>query len=666
MPDKLPAQAGRERVIISGVAPEIDDGRYPIKRTIGESVVVEADAFCDGHDAIRVELAYRAGKQRKWRTAPMEALVNDRWRGSFVIEEQLPYRYTIRAWVDPFGSWVRDMRKRVAAQQEVTVELQIGAGLLERAAKDATGDAQAKLREFARLFVDEKRRDDALTVVFSAELHEIMDVHAPRSHVSTYDRELAVRVDRERARFSAWYELFPRSCAAKPGKHGTFRDVIDRLHYVADLGFDVVYLPPIHPIGAQFRKGKNNALTAEPDDVGSPWAIGGKEGGHKAIHPDLGTLDDFHALVRAAENLNMEIALDIAFQCSPDHPYVKEHPAWFRKRPDGTIQYAENPPKKYQDIYPFDFETDDWEALWIELRSIMLYWIEQGVRIFRVDNPHTKSLPFWGWAIETIQNDHPDTIFLAEAFTRPKVMYTLAKLGFTQSYTYYAWRNAKWELEEYLTELTRTDVREFFRPNFWPNTPDILTEFLQTGGPAAFKSRLVLAATLAACYGIYGPAFELCENVPREPGSEEYLHSEKYQIRAWNLEHPDSLRGLIARVNQVRRDNPALQTNDNLVFHPTDNEQIICFSKADARDNVIIVVVNLDFSFKQAGWVNLRLDDLGLRGDEPFHVRDELSGARYIWQGGRNYVELDPAGTPAHVFRVRPHLRTEQDFDTYH
>ena len=475
-----------------------------------------------------------------------------------------------------------------------------------------------------------------------------------------------MNVERAKARFSAWYELFPRSFASTPGAHGTLRDCMDRLPYVAGMGFDVLYLPPIHPIGNSFRKGKNNTLAAGADDVGSPWAIGAKEGGHKAIHPQLGSLADFKRLVAEAKKFDIEIALDIAFQCTPDHPYVTEHPEWFRKRPDGSIQYAENPPKKYQDIYPLDFECENWQELWNELKSVILFWCEQGVRIFRADNPHTKAFPFWEWVIGGVKKDYPDALFLAEAFTRPKVMYRLAKLGFSQSYTYFAWRNTKSELIQYFTELAQTEVSDFFRANLWPNTPDILTEYLQFGGRPAFMTRLVLAAMLGASYGIYGPAFELCENVPREPGSEEYLNSEKYEIKHWDLEKPDSLRELIARVNRIRRENPALHSDRSLRFYPIDNPEILCFGKrTEDLSNVIVVAVNLDPHHTQSGWVELPSEELGLDPQQTFQMHELLTDARYLWQGKRNYIQLDPNSVPAQIFHVRPRIRREQDFDYF-
>jgi starch synthase (maltosyl-transferring) len=500
----------------------------------------------------------------------------------------------------------------------------------------------------------------------SPELKALMIRNADRRRATTYGRELEVIVDRQKARFSAWYEMFPRSSSPQPGRHGTLQDTINRLGHVAGMGFEVLYLPPIHPIGRVNRKGKNNDEKASPHDVGSPWAIGAKEGGHKAIDPQLGTLEDFKQLVTRAKQLGVEVALDLAYQCAPDHPYAKEHKEWFRIRPDGTVQYAENPPKKYQDIYPFDFETEKGQELWEELRSVVLYWIDQGVRIFRVDNPHTKPFDFWEWLITDIKDRHPDVLFLAEAFTRPKVMYELAKLGFTQSYTYFAWRNGKSELTEYFKEITQTDVREYFRANLWPNTPDILTDFLQTGGRPAFMIRVALAATLGANYGIYGPAFELGENRAVRAGSEEYLDSEKYQVRTWELDSPTSLAELITRINQIRRENPALQSDLNLNFHPVDNDQIIAYSKmSDDLLNIIVVVVNLDPQRTQAGMIDLPLDLFRLDPRQPYQMHDLLTDAKYVWRGGHNYVELNPQRLPAHIFCIRRRVRTENGVDYF-
>jgi starch synthase (maltosyl-transferring) len=651
-------------IAIERVEPEIDCGRFPIKRIAGDRVIVEADIFAHGHDAIACALLYRFEGEGRWSEAPMEPLANDRWRGSFRVERLGRYLYTIEAWPDRFATWRRDFEKRAAAGAFDRTDLVIGADLVAAAAARASAPAREKLARHAERL--RAAGSDAASAALDPELASLMAQHPDRRLAARYPRELAVVVDRERARFSSWYELFPRSCAREPGRHGTFRDLIERLPYVASMGFDVLYLPPIHPIGRTHRKGKNNAVTASPGDPGSPWAIGAREGGHKAIHPELGTVRDFEALVEKAKEHGIEIALDIAFQCSPDHPYVKEHPRWFRWRPDGTVQYAENPPKRYEDIYPLEFDTEDFRSLWEELKSVIDYWIGLGVRIFRVDNPHTKPFAFWEWLIAEIKKAHPDVIFLSEAFTRPKVMYRLAKLGFSQSYTYFAWRNTKAELTDYFTELTRTPVREFFRPHLWPNTPDILSEYLQSGGRPAFMARLILAATLGASYGIYGPAFELCESQPREPGSEEYLNSEKYEIKSWDWERPDSLRELIGRVNRIRRENPALRQDWNLAFHPVDNENLLCFSKrTEESANLIVAVVNLDAFHTQSGWVTLPLDSLGIDPAQPYQMHDLLTGARYIWHGPRNYVELNPAVLPAHIFRVRRRLRREHDFDYY-
>lgn len=659
-------EGGRSRVVVEGVKPEVDGGLYPVKRATGEKVVVEADVFGDGHDAVSATVLYRAEREKEWRRLPMRFLGNDRWRGSFYVNELGRYYYTVEGWIEPFRTWRNDMVKRIDASQDVTVDLLTGALLIEGAAARAQGADSERLREWARALRQEGVSSRKNYLALDEELAELAHRYPERRHATRYAKDLIVTVDRPKARFSSWYEVFPRSCAEEPGKHGTFKDCEAWLPYIAGMGFDVLYLPPIHPIGVTNRKGKNNVTKAEPDDVGSPWAIGGPEGGHKSIHPKLGTLDDFRSLIEHARGYGLEIAIDIAFQCTPDHPYVKEHPEWFRNRPDGTIQYAENPPKKYQDIYPLDFETESWTELWEELKSVVVSWAEQGVRIFRVDNPHTKAFPFWTWLIAQTKELFPDLIFLAEAFTRPKVMRQLAKSGFTQSYTYFTWRNAKPEITDYFTTLTQTGIREFFRPNLWPNTPDILPEYLQYGGRPAFIIKLALAATLGANYGIYGPAFELCENQPREPGGEEYLNSEKYEVKQRDLKAPWSLREIITRMNRVRKENPALQSDWRLVFHPIDNETLICYSKTtEDFSNVVVVIVNLDYAHTQGGWVVLDLEALGLRNGDAYQVHDLLGDARYLWQGARNYVELDPSSAPAHVFRIRRKIRTERDFDYY-
>ncbi|MGH9715511.1 MAG: alpha-1,4-glucan--maltose-1-phosphate maltosyltransferase [Candidatus Acidiferrales bacterium] len=657
------------RTMIESVRPEIDGGQFPIKRTVGEKVEVTADIFCDGHDWLSARLLYRTKSQSGWNSSPMREVVNDRWTGAFRIGTQELHLYTLQAWPDAFKSWVRDLKKRKDASQDLSLEYLVGVELIAKAAsragKSADGDA---LREIERQLKDLHKDDSdkAFETSVSDELALVMDRHPDVDAATLYERELEVEVDRERSRFSSWYEMFPRSCTAGAAHHGTFRSCIERLDYVAEMGFDVLYLPPIHPIGEIERKGKNNSTERSADDVGSPWAIGSKLGGHKAIHPQLGTLEDFKELLAEAKRRGIEVALDLAFQCAPDHPYVREHPEWFRIRPDGSVQYAENPPKKYLDIYPLNFESEQVEALCEELKSVALYWIGQGIRIFRVDNPHTKPFVFWEWLIGEVRGQCPEVIFLAEAFTRPKVMYRLAKAGFTQSYTYFAWRNTKWDLAEYFGELAQSGVREFFRPNLWPNTPDILTEYLQYSGRPAFVIRLCLAATLGANYGIYGPAFELFENQALHPGSEEYLDSEKYQLRAWDIGRGDSLKDLIAKINGIRKDNRSLQSDDTLRFHSIDNEQMIAFSKmSEDRSNVIVVVVNLDPHHKQSGWLDLPLEYFQLELHQEYQMHDLVTEDRFLWQGFRNYVELDPQRMPAHIFRLRRRVRSEQDFDYF-
>jgi starch synthase (maltosyl-transferring) len=661
---------GRLRAVIDAVLPVLDGGRFPIKCIAGESVPIEAHCFTDGHDKLRAVLGWHAVGDTETYEVEMTAQVNDVWTAEFTPPVAGRYRYTVTAWVDHFESWRRDLERR-EDPGDIRVALEIGADLIEAALPRAGGDDATalshwaqQLREAASGAGDNPDTAALKAVALDPARAAIVARYADRRLASSTALELIA--DRERARFSSWYELFPRSAAAAAGQHGTLRDVEARLPYVARLGFDVLYLPPIHPIGRINRKGPNNALKAEAADVGSPWAIGAAEGGHKDILPALGTLEDFASLVAKAHETGIELALDIAFQCAPDHPYVAAHPAWFKHRPDGSVQYAENPPKKYQDIYPFDFETEDWRALWAELKSVMDFWIAHGVRIFRVDNPHTKAFPFWEWAIGEIKRAHPDVILLAEAFTRPKVMHRLAKLGFSQSYTYFTWRTSKRELTEYFTELAHGPGRAYFRPNVWPNTPDILHESLQSGLRSVFAARLVLAATLSANYGLYGPAYELMESRPREPGSEEYRDSEKYQLRHWTLDRPDSLWPLIARINGIRRDNPALQADGSLTFCRIDNEALIGYLKHDAASrNTVLVVVNLDPHQVQSGWIELDLDALGIAPDAPYQVHDLLSDQRYQWRGPRNYVMLDPQRMPAHVFRVRRHLRSEREFDYF-
>lgn len=656
---------GRKRVVIENVKPEIDCGIFPIKRVTGEKVIIQADIFGDGHDEVAASLLYRNAREEKWHEVPMKLLVNDRWEGSFTVEEMGIYYYTVQGWVDHFKTWQKDLKKKVDAGLDVKVDLMIGSEYINKAAEKALGTDAEKLRESAEIL----RRGDyvskAISLALGEEVTSLMDRYYDKPWLTTYGKELVVIVDRKKALFSTWYELFPRSCSSKRGKHGTFKDCEQLLPEIARMGFDVLYFPPIHPIARTNRKGANNLPDAGPNDPGSPWAIGSEEGGHKSVHPQLGTIEDFQKLVSRASDNDIDVALDLAFQCSPDHPYVKEHPEWFKWKPDGTIQHAENPPKKYEDIIPLNFENENWRELWEELKSVVIYWIEKGIRIFRVDNPHTKPFAFWKWLIEEIKKVYPEVIFLSEAFTRPKVMYRLAKVGFTQSYTYFTWRHTKREFVDYLTELTKTEAREFFRPNFWPNTPDILPEYLQYGGRPAFIIRLVLAATLSSNYGIYGPAFELCVD-EAIPGKEEYLNSEKYEIKNWDWNKPGNIREIVAKVNRVRRENPALQTTWNLKFYEVDNDYILCYAKfTEDLSNILLIIVNLDPFHKQSGWVRVPIDELDIAPDNPYLLHDLLSDEKYIWHGESNYIELNPNILPAHIFRIHKRLRREHDFDYF-
>ena len=640
-------ETGRRRVVIENVTPQVDGGRFAAKRVVGDPVVVQADVFADGHDEVRARLSWRHRNDASWHESEMESLGNDRWQASFPVGDVGRYEFSVSGWVDHWRTWVHDLKKRVDAGQDVTVDLQIGARIVGTAASRATDADHASVL---------KQASGQLTTraALASGLSMLIDAYPDLTEATSLNAPLAVVVDPVRARFSAWYELFPRSASPDPKRHGTFDDVINQLDYVAGLGFDVLYLPPISPIGRQFRKGPDNREGGTAADPGVPWAIGGSTGGHTAVHAQLGDLGGFDRLVHAARTRGIEVALDIAFQASPDHPWVTEHPEWFRMRPDGTVQYAENPPKKYQDIYPFDFESTDWRGLWQALNEVFRFWIGHGVSIFRVDNPHTKPFAFWEWCINDIKASHPQALFLAEAFTRPKVMYRLAKVGFSQSYTYFTWRNNAVEMREYLEELTRPPVSDFFRPNFWPNTPDILHADLQTGGPAAFEARLVLAATLSSSYGIYGPAYELGESTAREPGSEEYLNSEKYQQRTWDLSGGARLRGLITRVNRARHAHPALQANERLLFHATDNPNLLAYSKnTDDQRDVILTVVNFDYHATQSGSIELDLAALGLPDDAPFEAVDLLDDQTYAWNGLRAWVKLDPEVRAGHVLWLR-------------
>ncbi len=643
----------RRRVVIENVEPQVDCGRFPVKRTIGETVRVLADVFADGHDEVAAVVRYRREGEPHWQEVPMALVDNDRWQGTFTVDALGRYEYTVEGWIDRFASWRRDLSKKVGAGQDVSLELVEGAALVTDAIDRHAGAADQQLRGIAAAIGHDGETGPRVAAALNDRLSAFMARHPDRSESTEFARILSVAVDRERARFGAWYEMFPRSAGPDPSRSATFDEAKGMLAYVASMGFDVLYLPPIHPIGRSFRKGANNALVAGANDPGSPWAIGSEDGGHTAVEPSLGTIEDFDAFIAAAAAQGLEIALDIAFQASPDHPYVREHPDWFRQRPDGTIKYAENPPKKYQDIYPLNFESDDWRGLWQEMKHIFEFWIQHGVKIFRVDNPHTKPMRFWAWLLPELSREHPDVIFLSEAFTRPKIMKHLAKVGFSQSYSYFTWRNTKDEIVEYFTELTATSVREYLRPNLFANTPDILHAYLQRGGRPAFQVRLVLAATLGASYGIYS-GFELAENVPLRSGSEEYLDSEKYQIRVRDYQQADSLAEFIGQINAIRRSHPALQHDWGLSFHRTDNAEILAYSKrsVDGSD-VILVVANLDPANMQHGFVQLPLVEWGLTPHASVEVEDLLSGERYFWRGEWNYVRLDPQDRVAHILHVQ-------------
>ncbi|MEP0546215.1 MAG: maltotransferase domain-containing protein [Rhodothermales bacterium] len=667
-----PAPESWSRVVLATLTPRIDGGRWPIQRSVGEEVEVVAGAIVDGHEKLAVELQwhYEGEGEDAVHTAPMPLRYNDEYVASFRVERLGRYRYNVRAWLDQFGTWQDQFRRRVEGavpKKELDTELLDGAALLRRAAAHADADDRKRLEHYAKRF--EKGEAEA---ALKTEVIELVRANDP-AEGAVESGWLGVRVDPELARFGAWYEFFPRSAAdlgedGKP-RHGTLDDAAARLPRVHDLGFDIVYLPPVHPIGTQFRKGKDNAPTAKPGEPGSPWAIGSKDGGHKAVAPELGGMPAFERFVAKADELGLKVALDIAFQTSPDHPYVKEHAGWFRHRPDGTIRYAENPPKKYQDVYPLDFETEDWRALWDELKSVFEFWIDKGVRVFRVDNPHTKPFAFWEWCIGELRAEHPDLIFLAEAFAKPRTMYTLAKLGFNNSYTYFAWRNTKDELQEYGEELFQTEIGEYYRPNFWPNTPDILTDYLAHGGRPAHVVRFVLAATMSSAYGLYGPPFEHVE-ADQHPKREEYSDNEKYEVRHWNWQDPTSLQPLLKRVNRVRRENRALQFMRNLRFIPTDNPHLLAYYKeappepgGENPPNLVLCVVNLDPYNTQAGWLTLPLHVWGMDAHRPFEVHDVLGGERYTWHGASNYVELHPHTLPAHIFRIERRARTERDFE---
>ena len=653
--DSLPESWSR--VAIVSVSPQVDGGRWPVRRSVGERVDVVAGIIIDGHDKIAAEVRVGHEDDAEPSTVPLKLRYNDEYVGHFDVTTLGSYHYQVSAWVDLIGTWHDQFRRRVDGgenQRELRAELLEGATLLRAAADEADGEDREHLLDLAS-----RMELGHIDAGLSEDVIRLGRKWSPR-HGLVEGPRIEVVVDPELARFAAWYEFFPRSTADVAGRHGTFDDAAERLPRIKELGFDIVYLPPIHPIGTTFRKGKDNAPTAGPDDPGSPWAMGAEDGGHKAVHAELGGIDAFDRFVAKADELGIKVALDIAFQTSPDHPYVKQHPEWFKHRPDGTIRYAENPPKKYQDVYPFDFESDDWQALWLELKSVFEFWMDHGVRVFRVDNPHTKSIPFWQWCIGELRREHPDLIFLSEAFTRPKMMHTLAKLGFNNSYTYFTWRNTKEELTEYAHELFHTEVADFFRPNFWPNTPDILHDYLVYGGRAAHIIRLVLAATMSPTYGIYGPPYEHVDN-RQHPDREEYAHNEKYEIRHWNWNDSSSLQPLMRRINRIRRDHVALQYARNIAFHEVDNDAIIAYSK-HTGDDIILVVVNLDPHHEQSGWVSFDPQTHDLAAGRSIQVHDLIGDERYLWNGDRHFVKLNPSVMPAHIFHIRHEVSTEHDF----
>jgi len=637
---------GQSRVMIENVQPQVDGGLYPAKRTVGETVEVRADIFGDGHDHVRAHLFFKKDRDKSWQVRELHHVGNDVWIASFSVAEKGVYKFTIEAWIDHLDTWYDGFKKKADARLDVHVELMEGAKWLRK-----LPNKSGEIERIAAQLEDKSNYAGAVSLVLSREFASIVQANPLKSFETALDRELKVVVEHQKANFSTWYELFPRS-ASLEGKHGTFRDVIRLLPRIQAMGFDVLYLPPIHPIGKVNRKGKNNNVRSTAGEPGSPWAIGSDEGGHKSIHAELGTLEDFKLLIAEGKRHGLDIAVDIAFQCAPDHPYVKEHPDWFRQRPDGSIQYAENPPKKYQDIYPFNFESTDWRALWEELKSVIVYWIEQGVRIFRVDNPHTKPFIFWEWAIAEVNRQFEDVIFLSEAFTRPKVMASLAKIGFTQSYTYFTWRVSKQELTDYMNDLVFTGSRNYFRPNFWPNTPDILPYHLQHQGENIFIIRLALAATLSSNYGMYGPVYEFCENVP-VPGKEEYMDSEKYEIRQYDWKKTNRMTDIITLLNKARNENRALQSTWNLQFCSIDNPHLIAYLKAtEDLSNILLIVVNLEAHSRQMGFLQLPLDKLKVAGAVNIKLHDLITDERYTWTQEWNYVELDPYKMPFHLFRL--------------
>lgn len=643
---------GQKRVIIENVMPQVDGGRYPAKSAVGEEVEVSAHIFADGHDYIRAQVILQEPGKKKKFELELSELSNDEWSVNFITTVKGSYRFTVEAWIDHLLTWYNGFIKKADAGQKLETELMEGVNLLEEVAKNNKKAAQDILKPFIKALSDKDNYFSAIHTVRSKEFQELVAAFPLKRNVTTFEKELEIVTEFKQAAFSSWYEFFPRSASQDPKRSGNFKDCEKLLPRIASMGFDVLYFPPIHPIGEKHRKGKNNAVTAEKGEPGSPWAIGSKLGGHKSISPELGTMEDYERLVKKARKMGIEIALDIAYQCAPDHPYVKEHPQWFKWRPDGTVQYAENPPKKYQDILPFDFENDDWQNLWEELKSVVTFWIEKGVKIFRVDNPHTKPIPFWEWLIAEVNKEYEDIIFLAEAFTRPKVMASLAKVGFTQGYTYFTWRTTKAEMIEYMDQLVNGPQRNYFRPNFWPNTPDILPYHLQNGNDNTFISRYAMASTLSSNFGVYGPVYEFYYNQP-VPNKEEYYNSEKYEVQHHDWKQSNRMTDIMTAINKVRKNNAALQSTWNISFCDIQNDQILAYlKKTPDLSNIILCVVNMDSFNRQSGYVRMPLDELNIAGPVNLHLKDQITGDEYTWTQEWNYVDLDPYAIPFHLFKV--------------
>jgi starch synthase (maltosyl-transferring) len=636
----------KKRVVIENVQPQVENGLYPAKRTIHEEIEFTADIFGDGHDHVRAEVLIRKHGQNEWQRKELIHDANDTWKASFFPGQKGLYEFTVVAWIDHFETWYDGFKKKAAASVDVHVELLEGANFLKR-----LSSGKDELSAMAARFEDKSQYAANINLILEPAFAKLVHKHPLRTNETIADKVYQIQVEHHKALYSTWYELFPRS-ASLTGDHGTFKDVVKLLPRIASMGFDVLYMPPIHPIGKVNRKGKNNNVRSEPGEPGSPWAIGSDEGGHKSIHPALGTLQDYKSLIAEAQKHRIDIALDLAFQCAPDHPYVKEHPEWFKQRPDGSIQYAENPPKKYQDIYPFDFECDDWQGLWEELKSVVLFWVEAGVKIFRVDNPHTKPIPFWQWLIAEVNKQHEDIIFLSEAFTRPRIMASLAKVGFTQGYTYFTWRNSKQELTDYMRELVNSSSRNYFRPNFWPTTPDILPYHLHNQGENIFIIRLALAATLSSSYGVYGPAFELLDNTSFN-GREEFYNSEKYEIKRYDWKRTNRMTDIMTLLNRARKKHAALQSTWNIHFLIIENPNLLAYCKiTDDRTDIMLCVVNLDQHGRQSGYVQLPKRILGLSDHINVKLHDVMTDEHYTWTQEWNYVEIDPYKMPFHLFEL--------------